>query len=99
MAHEASETVHSKSFHGMSQKILKIHPHDNVIVALQDIPKGEILSYNGRNYETIDDIPAKHKFFENDMNAGDEVFMYGVLVGKAQHFIPSGSIMSTSNVK
>src|SRR5688572_4841973 len=83
----------------MSQKVLKINPDDNVIVALQDLTKGEKISYNGKIHELVDDIPAKHKFFENDMNQGDEVIMYGVLVGRAQSFIPSGCIMTTSNVK
>jgi altronate hydrolase len=83
----------------MSQKVLKVHPDDNVIVALQDLPKGEKVVYNGAEYTVVDDIPAKHKFFENDMKAGDEVIMYGVLVGKAQADIPRGGLMSTANIK
>ena len=83
----------------MSKKVLKVHPDDNVIVALQDLPKGEQVIYNGTGYTVIDDIPAKHKFFEHDMNVGDEVIMYGVLVGKAQTFIPKGGLMTTSNIK
>lgn len=83
----------------MSQKVLKVHPDDNVIVALQDLPKGEKVVYNGVEYTVVDDVPAKHKFFENDMKAGDEVIMYGVLVGKAQTGILKGGLMSTSNVK
>jgi altronate hydrolase len=83
----------------MKQKVLKVHPSDNVIVALQDLPKGEQITYNGSTYTLVDDIPAKHKFFEKNMAAGDEVVMYGVLVGKAQNEIPSGGIMNTSNVK
>jgi altronate hydrolase len=83
----------------MSEKVLKVHPDDNVIVALQDIAKGETVSYNGSAYKIVDDILAKHKFFEHDMNAGDEVIMYGVLVGKAQNFIPAGALMTTANIK
>jgi altronate hydrolase len=83
----------------MSQKVLKVHPDDNVIVALQDLPKGERVNYNGTEYIVMDDIPAKHKFFEHDMNVGDEVKMYGVLVGKAQTSIPKGGLMTTSNIK
>ena len=83
----------------MSNKVLKIHPDDNVIVALQDIAKGEAIVYNNTTYHITDDILAKHKFFVNDMNAGDEVIMYGVLVGKAQNFIPAGGLMTTSNIK
>jgi len=83
----------------MKQSVLKVHPGDNVIVALQDLPKKTVVQWQGKSYEVVDDIPAKHKFFEYDMNAGDEVIMYGVLVGKAQYFIPSGSRMSTENIK
>lgn len=83
----------------MNKKVLKIHPDDNVIVALQDIAKGESITYNHATYQMADDIPAKHKFFEKDMAPGDEVIMYGVLVGKAQNFIPSGALMTTANTK
>jgi altronate hydrolase len=83
----------------MNQKAIKVHINDNVIVALQDIAKGEVISYNGRAYQLVDDIPAKHKFFVNNMKAGDEVIMYGVLVGKAQNFIPAGGLMTTENIK
>jgi len=80
-------------------KVLKVHPDDNVIVALQDLARGDEVSYNNKKYRIADDIPAKHKFFVNDMNTGDEVIMYGVLVGKAQNFIPAGGLMTTSNIK
>ncbi len=83
----------------MKQNVLKVHPDDNVIVALLDLAKGETVSCNGVAYEVIDEIPAKHKFFAEAMNAGDEVIMYGVLVGKAQTFIPQGRLMTTANVK
>ena len=83
----------------MKQKVLKVHPSDNVIVALQDLARGETIQYNGNACTLQQDIPAKHKYFENDMATGDEVTMYGVLVGKAQEPIAKGSLMTTSNVK
>ncbi len=83
----------------MKRNILKVHPKDNVVVALQDLAKGQQVELNGVTYTVVEDIPAKHKFFENDMKTGDEVIMYGVLVGKAQHDIAKGSRMSTENIK
>ncbi len=83
----------------MKQRVLKVHSSDNVVVALQDLRMGEEVGYKGTIYKVVDDIPAKHKFFEKDMQPGDEVIMYGVLVGKAQSFIPAGSRMSTTNIK
>ncbi len=83
----------------MKHKVLKVHPTDNVIVALTNLKKGEIISFGGNEYVLQDNIDAKHKFFEHDMQAGDEVIMYGVLVGKAQTAIPQGGLMTTANVK
>ncbi len=83
----------------MKQVVTKVHPGDNVIVALQDLAKGQAVEYKGEPYILQEDIPAKHKFFEKDLSTGDEVIMYGVLVGKAQEQVAKGSRMTTSNVK
>jgi altronate hydrolase len=83
----------------MKHRVLKIHPKDNVIVALADLSKGEIISFEGENHTLQDDIKAKHKFFTTDLNTGDEIIMYGVLVGKARCFIPRGGLMTTDNTQ
>ncbi len=83
----------------MKQRILKVHPKDNVLVALQDLQKGETLTFQGESYILQDAIGAKHKFFTTDLAAGDDVIMYGVLVGKAQMPVQKGGLMNTTNVK
>ncbi|MDE3182069.1 MAG: altronate dehydratase [Bacteroidota bacterium] len=83
----------------MKQKVTKIHPADNVLVALTDLTLQDKVEYNGEEYTLADRIPAKHKFVIKDMKAGDEIFMYGVLVGKAETEIPKGGRITTSNVK
>jgi len=83
----------------VKHKVLKVHPRDNVIVALTSLSKGETISFEGVDYLLPEEIPAKHKFYMQDMKTGDEVIMYGVLVGKAQMNIAKGSRMSTENIK
>lgn len=83
----------------MKRTVLKVHPKDNVIVALKDLQQGEIVSYGGEQFQIQEKVAAKHKFFTRDMNAGDSVIMYGVLVGKTQSFIPAGGLMTTANVR
>ncbi len=83
----------------MNHKVTKVHPHDNVLVALTNLEEGEQVSYNGEDYTIIGKVAAKHKFVTEDRWPGDELFMYGVLVGKAQTFIPRGSAITTANVK
>lgn len=83
----------------MKQKILKVHPSDNVVVALTDLQAGDTADYNGRTYTVTDFIPAKHKFAEELIKQDHEIIMYGVLVGKAQSDIKAGGLLSTANVK
>lgn len=83
----------------MGQQVLKINANDNVLVALQDLEKGAEIVHNGSILVIQEAIQAKHKIFTKDMQVGDDVLMYGVLVGKAQIFIAAGSKMSTSNTK
>ena len=83
----------------MKQLILKVHPNDNVLVALSDLKSSQIVSYQGKTYTLAQDVNAKHKFYADDMNTGDEVLMYGTLVGKVQYPLKSGSLMTTDNLK
>lgn len=83
----------------MKQKVLKVHPDDNVLVALTDLNPGEVVSYRGEEYQIQEKIPAKHKFAQEFLATGAEVTMYGVLVGKAQSDIHRGGLLSTQNIK
>ncbi|HEY6976211.1 MAG TPA: altronate dehydratase family protein [Chitinophagaceae bacterium] len=83
----------------MKQRVLKVHPNDNVIVALTNLAKNEIINFNGEAFQLQDNIAAKHKFAAKDFEPGDEIIMYGVLVGKAQEHIAKGGWISTRNVK
>lgn len=83
----------------MKQQVLKVHPQDNVLVALTNLKAGQTVTYQGVDYVLVDDIDAKHKFYMSDMNAGDEVNMYGTLVGKVQFTVRAGSVMNTDNLK
>ena len=83
----------------MKNKILRINPKDNVLVALQDIEQGEKVLFEGLEYEVLEKIPAKHKFFMQDLPQGSEVMMYGVLVGKTQFDVKKGARMSVENTK
>ncbi|MHC2992323.1 altronate hydrolase [Pontibacter sp. HJ8] len=78
---------------------LRIHPKDNVLVALQDQQAGNRILFDGRELILKDSVPAKHKFTITDLAAGAEVYMYGVLVGKTTCFLPTGSLLTTENLK
>ncbi|MEO6456039.1 MAG: altronate dehydratase family protein [Ginsengibacter sp.] len=82
----------------MQTKTLKIHPDDNLEVALVDLKKSETIIINGESYLLQTNVPAKHKFATVDLYPNDGLTMYGVLVGKALKPIKKGELISTNNV-
>ena len=75
----------------MKKRVLKVHPNDNVLVALQNLAQGEKVTDGADEYILKEAIPAKHKFYSKDLNARDDIIMYGVLVGQAQISLATGS--------
>lgn len=83
----------------MNHNTLKVHPADNVIVALETLEEGQEISFEGQMFRVIHTIPAKHKVNVQDLRPGDKLVMYGVTVGKATQEIPAGSLLTQANVK
>jgi altronate hydrolase len=83
----------------MHNIVLKVHPSDNVIVALTDLPKGHTVHFEGADYVLQHDVAQKHKFAAQDFAIGDPIYMYGILVGKAVEPIPRGGAITVHNVK
>jgi altronate hydrolase len=82
----------------MSPKVIQLDPHDNVLVALTDLPAGDSIGHAGQTYSLTMTIPAKQKFAVEDFATGAEIRMYGVTVGRAHEPITRGGLLTTSNV-
>ncbi|WAC12845.1 UxaA family hydrolase [Dyadobacter pollutisoli] len=83
----------------MASQLLKIHPSDNVIVALRDLPAGADVAWDGNHYALQYGVSAKHKFVTEDIETGGAIIMYGVLVGRATQPIKKGEPITTFNLK
>ncbi len=79
----------------MSASILRVHPADDLIVALRDLKAGQVVG----DWTLRENIDAKHKFAAHDFAAGELITMYGVTVGRAMHDILAGSLVHTHNIK
>ena len=49
-------------------RALRIHPEDNVVVALTNLTKGDQIAVDGRTYTLVSNVPAKHKFATAGIN-------------------------------
>ena len=78
--------------------ILRIHPSDDLIVALRPLKAGESVSLEGQTWTLRTDMAAKHKFAARDFSSGDRAVMYGVTVGKTTQPIRAGELVHTHNL-
>ncbi|TWR24911.1 altronate dehydratase [Mucilaginibacter achroorhodeus] len=77
---------------------LQIHPADNVLVALTDLEAGTIINFNGDSFPLTTRVAAKHKFTVTAMQPGEDVHMYGVLVGRISKPVKQGEAITTENL-
>jgi altronate hydrolase len=83
----------------MQKKLIKVDPSDNVAVALVNLVAGETISFEGEDVLVLSDTKMKHKIAMKDFESGDKIYMYGVIVGKANQKIAKGDVITTLNVK
>lgn len=79
-------------------KAIKINPQDNMIVALEDLRKGETIKVEEQQIVLKEDIQQKHKFTQESLKKGDPLIMYGVKVGVANQEVPNGAALTTKNM-
>ncbi|ANF56265.1 UxaA family hydrolase [Halotalea alkalilenta] len=79
------------------QVTLRIHPDDNVRVALRDLPEGYEVDEGG--VRLVEPIARKHKFALVPLAVGEQVVMYGVTVGRATRAIAAGEAIRVDNVE
>lgn len=78
---------------------IRIHPNDNVAVALSPLSKGAHISFGEQRVTLTEDIPQGHKFSLVPIDAGAPVIKYGYPIGYASALIPTGSWVHTHNLK
>ena len=82
------------------QTFIKIHPSDNVIVALQTIPAGTSLEVSeGVSVTSLVEIPSGHKMAITDIAANTEIIKYGSSIGYAKEDIKTGDWVHVHNLK
>lgn len=80
------------------QNVLKIHPDDNMLVALTDLASGTTVQWEGDSITLVTPVETKHKFAVEDVPTGGIVRLYGVPVGKATKPIARGEVITTENI-
>ncbi len=80
------------------EKVLRIAPADNVVVAIEKIDKGEEFYFGGVEVCAKEVIPAGHKMSIEDIKEGQDVIKYGAPIGTAKEDIKAGYHVHIHNI-
>jgi altronate hydrolase len=78
--------------------VLRVHPRDNVLVALRDLRPGETIRSPGEELIAHSAIPRGHKLAASAIGTGTAVLKYGWPIGLATHDIAPGEHVHTHNL-
>jgi altronate hydrolase/galactarate dehydratase len=77
-------------------RIIRLHPHDNVIIALSDFASGE--TDKAFNLTLSQSIKRGHKIAASRILAGENILRYGQIIGQAMCDIAPGEHVHTHNL-
>ena len=81
------------------QKAVRIHPKDNVAVALMPLVKGETLTLGDVSVTLIEDIEQGHKIALVDIPENTNIIKYGMVIGHTIAPVAAGSHVHVQNIK
>lgn len=81
------------------KKYIKINSDDNVIVALTDLEKGQVIKDGSSDITLLEDIKPGHKFAIRDILKNENIIKYGYPIGNATKNIKKGQWIHSHNLK
>lgn len=79
-----------------AKKTIRLHPNDNLVVALTDLFKDQLLE--SLNVPLQQAVPRGHKVACTDIRAGQHVIRYGQIIGQAKQDIRAGEHIHEHNL-
>ncbi len=83
----------------LDERLLHLHPADNIAAARCDLAAGDTLTLGGRSVTILQAVPTGHKVAVVPIAAGEKVLKYGAPIGSATADIEPGAYVHTHNLK
>jgi len=80
-------------------EIMRLHPRDNVALALEPLPRGKVVSVADVSVRLRDPIPYSHKVALSPVPPGGRIVKYGYPIGRATRHISPGEHVHIHNVE
>lgn len=81
------------------KKFIKVNENDNLVVALTDLVKNEVIDIDGKEIKLKEDVKRGHKIAIEEIKVDENVVKYGFPIGHATIDILQGQWIHTHNTK
>lgn len=81
------------------EKLILLHPQDNVWIVRTSVVAGEQVIIDGKFLSFEKGIGLGHKVAAKDIQQGERIIKYGVPIGSATENIPVGTHIHLHNMK
>jgi len=81
-----------------AQPVLLLAASDNVLVAVAELPAGQLLHDDDREIVLPELVPLGHKLARQPIGAGEKIIKYGACIGSATCNIPAGAWVHSHNL-
>lgn len=81
------------------KSLIQINEKDNIVVALTDLSKGEVISIGDKNITLKEDVKRGHKVAIEDIKIDENIIKYGFPIGHSITDISKGQWIHTHNSK
>ncbi|MDP9348114.1 MAG: altronate dehydratase family protein [Gemmatimonadota bacterium] len=78
---------------------VRVHPEDNVAVAVVALPAGAEITVEGAQVTLRDEVPAGHKLALTEIAPGEAVVKYGFPIGAATEPVAAGAWVHSHNLR
>lgn len=79
--------------------VIQLHDHDNVVVALKDLAKDDVVTIKGQQVQLKEDVSRGHKIAIADIAPNEQILKYGYPIGFAIKAVAAGEHIHTHNTK
>jgi len=81
------------------KNIIQINENDNIVVALTDLSKAEIISIGKKQVTLKEEVKRGHKIATRDIKMDDNIIKYGFPIGHSIVDVSKGQWVHTHNIK
>ncbi|WP_341215996.1 UxaA family hydrolase [uncultured Wocania sp.] len=82
-----------------SKQSIKLSNNDNVLVLTIDLDAGDVFTYKGMDYKTIEPITLGHKIAAKNIKKGEKIIKFNLAIGSAIEDIKIGEHVHLHNMK